>query len=106
MTLKAAFAKLEQKLAEAQSKSDMLLAQHRRARALGKASDARIAIGADSTIRTFERVKDKVARTEAVSQAKSELAGDNLDDRFQQLERDDEVDRLLADLKAKRGATA
>src|SRR3984893_16773742 len=30
VTLKAAFAKLEQKLAEAQSKSDMLLAQHRR----------------------------------------------------------------------------
>jgi phage shock protein A len=51
-------------------------------------------------------MKEKVARHEAVSQAKSELAGDNLDDRFQQLERDDEVDRLLADLKAKRGATA
>ena len=41
-----------------------------------------------------------------MSQAKSELAGDNLDDRFTQLERDDEVDRLLADLKAKRGVTA
>ena len=106
VTLKAAFAKLEQKLAEAQSKSDMLLAQHRRARALGKASDARIAIGGRSTIRTFERMKEKVNRQEAVSQAKSELAGDNLDDRFQQLDRDDEVDRLLVDLKAKRGVTA
>ena len=106
VTLKAAFAKLEQKLAEAQSKSDMLLAQHRRARALGKASDARIAIGGHSTIRTFERMKEKVNRHEAVSQAKSELAGDDLDDRFQQIERDDEVDRLLLDLKAKRGLTA
>jgi len=104
VTLKSAFAKLEQKLAEAQSKSDMLQAQHRRARALGKASDARIAIGGRSTIRTFERMKQTVARDEAVSQAKSELAGDNLDDRFQQLERDDEVDQLLADLKAKRGS--
>src|SRR5438093_11599268 len=36
VTLKAAFAKLEQKLAEAQSKSDMLLAQHRRGRAPGE----------------------------------------------------------------------
>ena len=106
VTLKAAFAKLEQKLTEAQSMSDMLLAQHRRARALGKASDARISIGGRSTIRTFERMKEKVNRQEAVSQAKSELAVDNLDDRFQQLDRDDEVDRLLADLKAKRGATA
>jgi phage shock protein A len=105
-TLKAALGKLEQKLGEALAKSETLLVQHRRARALGKASDARMAIGGRSTLRTFERMKDKVTRNEAVSQAKAELAGDNLDDRFTQLERDDEVDRLLADLKAKRGATA
>ena len=105
-TLKAALGKLEQKLGEALAKSETLLVQHRRARALGKASDARMAIGDGSTVRTFERMKAKVARNEAVSQAKSELAGDNLDDRFTQLERDDEVDRLLADLKAKRGVTA
>ncbi len=104
--LKSALGKLEQKLAEAQAKSDMLLAQHRRARALGKASDAQIAIGSRSTVRTFERMKDKVAQHEAVSQAKSSMAGDDLDDRFEQLERDDEVDRLLAELKAKRGVTA
>src|SRR5439155_1689229 len=42
VTLKAAFAKLEQKLAEAQSKSDMLLAQHRRARARGEGSEGRV----------------------------------------------------------------
>jgi phage shock protein A len=104
--LKSALAQLEQKLAEAQSKSDMLLAQHRRARALGKASDARMAIGSRSTIRTFERMKDKVAQHEAVSQAKSSLVGSDVDGRFEQLERDEEVDRLLAELKAKRGATA
>ena len=78
----------------------------RAALARHKASDARIAIGGHSTIRTFERMKEKVNRHEAVSQAKSELAGDDLDDRFQQLERDDEVDRLLLDLKTKRGMTA
>jgi len=105
-TLKAALAKLEQKLGEAQAKSETLLVQHRRARALGKASDARMAIGDRSTVRTFDRMKDKVAHREAVSQAKAELAGGDLDDRFTQLERDDEVDRLLADLKAKRGVTA
>jgi len=105
-TLRAALGKLEQKLGEALAKSETLLVQHRRARALGKASDARMAIGDRSTIRTFERMKDKVTRHEAVSQAKAELAGDNFDERFTQLERDDEVDRLLADLKAKRGVTA
>jgi len=101
-TLKSAYGKLEQKLAEAHSKSDMLMAQHRRARALGKASDARMSIGDGSAIRTFDRMTDRVMRDEAVSQAKSELAGDNLDDRFAQLQRDDEVDRALAELKARR----
>src|SRR5204863_786436 len=58
--LKAVLGKLEQKLSEAHSKSAMLLAQHRRARALGRASDARSAIGSGSAIRTFDRMKDKV----------------------------------------------
>jgi len=105
-TLKAALAKLEQKLGEAQAKSDMLIAQHRRARALGKATDAQIAIGGRSTIRTFERMKEKVTVHEAVSQAKAEMVIDDVDDRFVQLERDEEVDKLLAELKAKKGATA
>jgi phage shock protein A len=102
--LKAALGKLEQKLAEAQAKSEMLMAQHRRARALGKASDARIAIGSRSTVRTFERMKHKVAHHEAVSHAKSSMVGEDLDDRFAELERGDEVDRLLADIKARRAA--
>jgi len=101
-TLKAAFGKLEDKLAEAQAKSDVLLAQHRRARALGRASDAQMAIGGRSPARTFDRMKDKVAAHEAVSQAKADLAGDDVDHRFMQLEREDEVNRLLAELKAKR----
>ena len=105
-TLKAALGKLEQKLAEAQAKSETLLVQHRRARALGKASDAQVGIGDRSSIRTFDRMKEKVSQEEAVSQAKAELVAGNLEDRFTQLERDDEVDRLLADLKAKRGVTA
>src|SRR4026207_1336952 len=43
--LKAALRKREQKLAEAETKSDMLIAQHRRSRASAKASDAQMAIG-------------------------------------------------------------
>ena len=44
-TLKTALGKLEQKLAEARSKRDVLIAQHRRSRAMTKASEARICIG-------------------------------------------------------------
>jgi phage shock protein A len=105
-TLKSALSKLEQKLSEAQSKSDMLMAQHRRARALGHASDARMAIGSRSTIRTFARMKEKITVHEAVSQAKHEMVSEDVEDRFAQIERDDEVDKLLAELKARKGATA
>jgi len=102
--LKSALRKLEQKLAEAQAKSDVLIAQHRRARALNKAGDARMAIGNSSNAAAFDRMKGKVQRSEALSQAKAELTGDSVEDRLASLEKQEEVTRLLAELKAKRGA--
>jgi phage shock protein A len=102
--LKSALRKLEQKLAEAQSKSDLLIAQHRRSRALDKASAAQIAVGDNSNAATFDRMKNKVRRSEAVSQATAELAADDVDDRFKAMEKQEQIDKLLADLKARRGA--
>jgi phage shock protein A len=102
--LKTALLKLQQKLAEAQSKSDMLIAQHRRSRALGKATDAGLAMGDNSNAAAFDRMKNKVQHSEATAQAKSELVADNVEDQFAALEKADEVDRLLADLKNKRKA--
>ncbi|HUK88066.1 MAG TPA: PspA/IM30 family protein [Terriglobales bacterium] len=104
--LKTALNNLEQKLAEAEAKSDVLIAQHRRARAVGRASDAGMKMGDDSKVAAFERMKDKVVRGEAISQAKSELAGADLDDKFRKLEREDEIERLLGEIKARRGKTA
>src|SRR6059036_1033708 len=80
--LKSALHKLEQKLAEAEAKSEMLIAQHRRSRAVSKASDARMAIGDNSKVAAFDRMKTKVRHAEAVSQAKAGLVSDNLDDKF------------------------
>jgi len=101
--LKTALRKLEQKLAEAEAKSDVLIAQHRRARALNKAGDARMAAGDMSSTAAFDRMKGKVQRSEALSQAKAELTADGMEDRLAWLEKQDEVERLLAELKAKRG---
>ena len=101
-TLRNALGKLEQKLAEARAKSDLLLAQHRRARALGKASDAQLAIGDRSTVAGFDRLQQKVFRSEAVSQAKAELVSDDIDRRFDVLEKGGEIDRLLDALKTRR----
>src|SRR5437867_8723367 len=97
--LKTALRQLEQKLTEAQAKADLLIAQHRRARAVGKASDARMASGDGSKAAAFDRMKRKVAHSEAVSQAKSEIAGDNLEDRIAALEKEDRIEQLLAALK-------
>ncbi len=103
--LKSALNKLEQKLEEAQSKSDLMIAQHRRSRALGKATDARMAMDSDTHAAGFDRMKQKVARAEAVSQAKAEMAVDSLDDRFAALEKEDAIDKLLAELKSRKGQT-
>jgi phage shock protein A len=102
--LKSALRQLDQKLTEAQAKADVLIAQHRRARAVARASDARRASGDGSKTAAFDRMKRKVAHSEAVSQAKSEIAGDNLDDRIAALEKEDRIEQLLAELKTKRGA--
>ena len=100
--LKAALHKLEQKLAEAESKSDMLIAQHRRSRALSKASDAQMAIGDKSKVAAFDRMKNKVRHAEAVSQAKAGMVSDNLEDRLAALEKEDEIEKLLNEIKARR----
>jgi phage shock protein A len=102
--LKSALQKLERKLDEARAKSDILIAQHRRARAISKAGDARAAVVADtSTVQAWDRAADKVERTEALGQAKAELLKDTIEDRFASMEREDEIEKMLADLKAKKG---
>jgi phage shock protein A len=102
--LKAALLKLQQKLAEAESKSDVLIAQHRRSRALGKATDAGLAMGDDSNSAAFDRMKNKVHHSEATAQARSELLSNDVEDRFASLEKQVEIDRLLDELKSKRKA--
>jgi phage shock protein A len=100
--LKTALRQLHQKLAETTVKADLLVAQHRRARAASKASDAKIAIGDSSKVATFDRMKRKVADAEALSHAKSELAADTIDDRLVLLEEEDRIEQLLTELKTKR----
>jgi phage shock protein A len=102
--LKTALRQLEQKLTEAQAKADLLIAQHRRARAVSKASDAKIASGNGSSANAFDRMKHKVAHVNATSQAKSEIAADNMEDRLAALEKEDRIEQLLVELKSKRGA--
>jgi phage shock protein A len=98
--------KLEQKLDEAKAKRDLLLARHRRSIALGKAARAQTSLGDNSNSATFDRLKDRVHHTEAVATAEVELLTDDVGDRLTRLDRDTEVDRLLAELKTRRGLPA
>jgi len=99
--LRQALHKLDQKLAEAEAKSDLLIAQHRTARALSRASDARMAAGDRGNAATFDRMKRKVQSAEALSHAKSELLGDNIDDRLAALDKEDQIEKLFGELKAR-----
>ena len=49
-------------------------------------------------------MKRKVTHSEAVSQAKAEIAVDDVEDRLAALEKEDRIEQLLGELKAKRGA--
>ncbi|MGC1617248.1 MAG: PspA/IM30 family protein [Candidatus Acidiferrum sp.] len=100
--LKSALQKLEQKLEEAKSKRDLLLARHRRSVALGKAAHAQTLLGDDSKSATFDRLKDRVHHTEAVATAEVELLTDDVGEKLTRLDRDNEVERLLNDLKSRR----
>jgi phage shock protein A len=100
--LKSALNKLDQKLAEARAKADLLIAQHRRSRTSSKASDARVAMSDESKGAAFDRMKQKIYRDQAVSEAKAEMVSDNLEDRFRQLEKGEEIERMLAEVKTRR----
>jgi phage shock protein A len=101
-TLKGALQKLEQKLGEAKSKRDLLLARHRRSVALGKAARAQTAMGDNSKSLTFDRLKDRVHHSESVAMAEVELMTDDTGERLTRMDRDIEVERLLSDLKTRR----
>jgi phage shock protein A len=100
--LRSAMKKLELKLQEAQTKSELLITKHRRSRALTKASKARLEASDETKMGTFDRMKNKVHGEEAMGQAMAEIANDNLEERLASLDKDDEIEKLLADIKSKR----
>ena len=98
-SLKAALKRLEVKLAEAREKVDLLIVRARRARSARRASDAEAPNGESHP---FDRMRSKIRREETISQAEGAL-GDDVDLRFHVLEREEKIDSLLKELKAKRG---
>ena len=96
--LKSALLRLQQKMAEAESKSDMLIAQHRRARALGKATEASNAMGDNFNaggVRPHEECKVNSFTRPPRRRTRGPGAGDDVTEKFAAMEKQEEIDRLL-----------
>jgi len=105
--LRDALNKLDQKIMEAESKAELLIAQHRRSKAVARASDAGAKAGDKSAVAAFDRMKNKVQRESAISQAKAEIGGeDDLDRKFAKMEREEQVERLLLEIKQRKSLPA
>jgi phage shock protein A len=103
--LKAALLNLQGKLREAQTRSELLMSQQRRARALDRAVDARSAIDAGAASIVFDRMEDKVHRSEAVSQAKAEVENaDTLHRELLALGKQERIDQILEEIRRRKGA--
>jgi len=102
--LRSALHKLEQKLSETRAHCEMLIAEHRRAKVVGRAAKAQHIVGNDQE-NTLGRMKSKVHVTAAENAAATEvLSPESLEDKFRTLENEDKVELMLKELKSRQGA--
>lgn len=101
--LREALAKLEAKIAEADAKRELIITKQRRAATQEAINSALQSVQGASADQSLDRMEDKVDQQLARAQAQTELAGQDMDSRFADLERDAQVDSDLADLKKKFG---
>lgn len=107
--LRTTYNKLQGKLQETQAQCELLVAEHRRARMIGKANDAQqkvigVTVGSVARGSAMSRMKHRIGSEEAENFAgKQLLAGESLEDRFEKIERDEKIERLLGELKQKQG---
>jgi phage shock protein A len=79
----------------------MLVAEHRRAKVVGRATKARQAVGTDQE-QAMGRMRSKVHVKSAENAAASEiLSPETLEDKFKALESEDRVEMMLNELKSK-----
>ena len=100
-SLRQALHKLEQKLSETRAHCEMLVAEHRRARVVGRATKARQVVGNDQE-QAFGRMKSKVRVQSAENAAAGEiLSPETLEDKFKALESEDRVEMMLNEIKSR-----
>ncbi len=96
-TLRDALHRLEQKMTETKAKAELLIAQHRRARLAVRSGTAKMKDFESEA--AFLRLESKVSEAEALGHGHLIAGQSNAEQRLAALEKSDQVDRLLADLK-------
>jgi phage shock protein A len=101
-TLRNAFSRLQQKLSETRSTCEILIARYRRARAIGKANPARTVVASSQRANILGRLRSTIERNEADNAAHHMiLESQSLEDQLSSLEKEDQIERLLDDLKSR-----
>jgi phage shock protein A len=111
-TLRTALSRLQQRLQETQSRCELLAVEHRRARASQKLNGS-----TPSPSATMARVRGRIDQASASGRAqqamlasetgmqlgRGELGEAELEERFAAMEREDQIEDLLRELKAQQG---
>jgi phage shock protein A len=109
-TLRAAYRRLQQKLEETQSRVEILAAQLRRNRAVQRAAAAQAAIqsgGSNPRLTGLaSQVEEAVSSGRAARSMVNAVSPDALAERFTSMERDDQIEALLLELKERQGRSA
>jgi phage shock protein A len=99
------YSNLLKKMRETEARCELLLVEERRGRATAKAHKTSARTGGRLD-RSIERMRMKILSQEATNAATLELleaeSAESLDDRFHKLERGDQIESLLRELKAGR----
>ncbi len=97
--LRDALHRLEQKMTETRTKTELLIAQHRRARLAIRSGTGNLKeFESDAA---FDRLQSKVFEADALGHGHLIANQPNAEQRLAALEKSDQVDRLLADLKTR-----
>jgi len=105
-TLRQTLRKLDQKLNETRAQCEILMAEHRRAKVVGRATHVRQTVGVTQDA-ALGRMKNRVRQHSAENAAASEiLVPESLEDRFQSLEEHEQVELLLGQIKERNALAA
>jgi phage shock protein A len=98
--LRDALHRLEQKMTETKTKTELLIAQHRRARLAARAGTAQLKEFEGEAL--LQRAQSKVSEADALGRGYLLAAKPGAEQRLAALEKSDRVEQLLAELKARK----